>query len=239
MLGTLLTLDNLSFGYEHYLIGKNINLQITVGDFIAIVGSNGSGKSTLVKTILGLLPPLAGKIVFSDALKPSQIGYLPQETRVDPNFPATVSEIVLSGTLGKLSFKPFYGKTEHQLTNNALKALGITKLARKSFSELSGGQKQKVLLARALTATSNLLILDEPSNNLDYDSRHDFYEALKSLNHDHGITILMITHDLDADDLIGNKVLSLKNGTATVYDTADYLRHYHPTHEFFDQKETR
>ncbi len=233
----ILTLENLSFGYDHHPIGKNVNLEIIAGDFIAIVGSNGSGKSTLIKTILGLLPPLSGKINFSNHFNLSKIGYLPQETHVDSNFPATVSEIILSGTLGQLGFKPFYSKNERNLAKNALKILGITKLARKSFSELSGGQKQKVLLARALVATSNLLILDEPSNNLDYNSRHDFYETLKSLNRNQGLTILMITHDLDAADLIGNKVLSLKNGAINIYDTNDYLQHYHPTHEIFDHKE--
>ncbi|MBR0480703.1 ABC transporter ATP-binding protein [Candidatus Saccharibacteria bacterium] len=235
----LLSLKNLSFGYEHHVIGKNINLDIEAGDFVAIVGSNGSGKSTLIRTILGLLPPLSGKVIFTNQLKSSQIGYLPQETRIDSNFPATVSEIVLSGTLGQLGFKPFYGKKEHKRANAAMKTLSIEKIAKKSFSELSGGQKQKVLLARALAATSNLLILDEPSNNLDYNSRHDFYQALTLLNHSHGLTILMITHDLDADDLIGNKVLSLKDGTATIYNTTDYLQHYHPTHEILDHKEAQ
>lgn len=237
--------QNLSVGYGKHILVKNLNLTVEAGDFIAIVGSNGSGKSTLVKTILGLIPKLSGKIEFFDEIKHPhgtktshqlpKIGYLPQETHVDSNFPATVREIVLSGTLSSLGFKPFYSQPVKTLVKDVTKLLKIDHLINKSFSELSGGQRQKVLLARALVATDFLLILDEPSNNLDHNSRKDFYATLKKLNAEHNLTILMITHDLDADDLIGNKVLSLKDGTATLYHTTDYLQYYHPTHEILDK----
>lgn len=228
----LIRVENLSLGYGRRPIVENISFTIEPGDFVAIVGANGSGKSTLVKTLLGLLSPLAGKITLADGLK---IGYLPQETRIDANFPATVREIVLSGTLGRLGFKPFYSQAERALAATALKTLKLTRLADKSFSDLSGGQKQKVLLARALAASANLLILDEPSNNLDHDSRLDFYETLRNLNKN-SITILMITHDLDADDLIGNKVLSIRNHSVFISKTTDYLQHFHPTHAILDSK---
>lgn len=242
----LLTLKNLSVGYNKSVVCKDISLEVFPGDFISIVGANGSGKSTLIKTVLGLLPLISGKILWREAVK---VGYLPQETRLENNFPATVSEIVRAGTLGTLKFRPFYGEKERRIAETALKTLGIKKLAKKSFAELSGGQRQKVLLARALVATMTddseksfktaLLMLDEPSNNLDYSSRIDFYRTLARLNHEKGLTILMITHDLDADDLIGSHVLALKEGVAMLYDTTDYLQHYHPTHARLDQGEKK
>lgn len=219
----ILSLSQLSLSYEKAPIIKNASLKINHGDFVCVVGTNGAGKSTLVKGILGLLKPKSGKITFCKDLKNTAIGYLPQETKITPNFPATVYEIVLSGTLGRLGSRPFYGPAERKSAQKALKTLKISDLKNKSFSDLSGGQKQKVLLARALAATRELLILDEPSNNLDQSSRQDFYNLLKSLNHNHGLTIIMITHDLDANDLIGNKVLSIENGHLSLTDTKTYL----------------
>ena len=160
----LITLKNLYLGYENETVLKNINISIDDGDFICIVGPNGSGKSTLVKGILGLIKPMKGKVVYHD-LKQKFIGYCAQETKVDAHFPATVYEIVLSGTLNRLGLKSFYTKTEKELALKNLKILGIENLKNKSFSDLSGGQRQKVLIARSLCATSKLLILDEPSNN--------------------------------------------------------------------------
>jgi zinc transport system ATP-binding protein len=177
----------------------------------------------LVKAILGLIKPLSGEIEYRNGLAHTQIGYLPQETRPDNNFPATVEEIVLSGCLGHMGWKPFYCHKEKQHVKRSLKTLGINDLAGRSFMDLSGGQKQKVLLARSLSATTKMLILDEPSNNLDHKSRRDFYRTLKTLNRERGLTILMITHDLDADDLIGNKIIAIKEGSARMVATKDYL----------------
>ena len=144
---------------------------------------------------------------------------------IEQNFPATVLEIVLSGMLSRMKGKLFYGQDEKNKADKVLNSLNIGKLKEKSFSELSGGQKQKVLLARALVANPDLLILDEPSNNLDHKSRGKFYEILKSLN-GNGMTIIMITHDIDADDLIGNKVLAISGGEVKCSTTKDYLRSY-------------
>ncbi len=223
---SLIKLKNLSLGYNNQSILENLNLEIDEGDFICIVGPNGAGKSTLIKGILKLLKPQKGKIVYNKNLKQNFVGYMPQETKVDANFPASVYEIVLSGTLNRLGARPFYQKSEKTLAKNALKTLKIEHLARKNFCDLSGGQRQKVLLARSLAATTKLLILDEPANNLDRDARTSFYQTLTDLNKQ-GITILMITHDLDHDTLIGNKVLSLRPGSIFFGNVKDFYKKVH------------
>lgn len=221
----LLTLKKLRLGYDDKTIIKDASFTLEQGDFACVVGTNGCGKSTLIRGILGLIKPQSGTIKY-DNLDHTQIGYLPQETRVDANFPATVEEIVLTGCLGHMKMRPFYCHSEHKHVHESLKKLGIDALAKRSFVDLSGGQKQKVLLARSLSATKKLLILDEPSNNLDFKSRRDFYATLGKLNKEHGLTIMMITHDLDADDLIGNKVIAIKDGVVNITTTKEYLRSY-------------
>lgn len=221
----ILNVKNLDISYDKNRVISDATFKIKDSDFICVVGSNGSGKSTLIKAILGLIHPVSGEIAYGKDISKTTIGYLPQESKIDQNFPATVFEIVLSGTLGRLRKSPFYREEDKNVALKSLKTLGIEKLKNKSFSDLSGGQKQKVLLSRALAATSKLLILDEPSNNLDYNSRKDFYETLKKLNQD-GLTIIMITHDLDADDLIGDKVLAIKDGKVELKTTKSFLRSY-------------
>ena len=261
--------ENLGVKYDGNFVFRGANFEVSRGDFVCIVGANGSGKTTLVKTILGLIRPATGKIVYGrettgkntsgrgvpqrivygrgaensngrtteqrrERMKKGdgrganelEIGYLPQEMRVEQNFPATVSEVVMSGTLGRLGARAFYRKEDRERVERALKTLGISDLGDKSFSELSGGQRQKVLLARAIVATKELLILDEPSNNLDYRSRKEFYKILMRLNTKLRLTIIMITHDLDVDDLIGNKVLAIRDGAVEMRTTEEYLRSF-------------
>lgn len=222
----LIELKNLSLGYDNHIVLKNINITIEENDFICIVGPNGSGKSTLVKGILGLIKPLEGKVIYNN-LKQNFIGYMPQETRVDSNFPASVYEIVLSGTLNKLGILSFYTKKEKDKVLENLKILGIEDLKNKNFRDLSGGQRQKVLLARSLSATSKLLILDEPSNNLDSKSKKELYKSIIELNKKHNITIIMITHDLDHNNLIGNKILSLREDDIFFGTTDEFVRRIH------------
>ena len=223
---SLIDIKNLSLGYDGNIVLKNINLKIEENDFICVVGPNGSGKSTLIKGILGLIKPISGTITFNN-LKQNFIGYMPQETKVDSNFPASVLEIVLSGTLNKKSMSLFYTKEDKKLAIKNLKILGIENLKNKHFSELSGGQRQKVLLARSLCATSKLLILDEPSNNLDSKSKKNLYDILKNLNKNYNITIIMITHDLDHNNLIGNKILSLREDDIFYGTTEDFIKKVH------------
>ena len=220
----LIELDNVTLGYDKHIVLKDISMSIDDGDFICVVGPNGAGKSTLIKGILGLIKPIKGKVKYNN-LKQKYIGYMPQETKVDQNFPASVNEIVLSGTLNTSGL--FYSKKEKDMVDDNLKLLGIYDLKNKHFADLSGGQRQKVLLARSLCATTKLLILDEPSNNLDSKSKKELYETIKELNEKHNITIIMIAHDLDHDNLIGNKILSLREDDIFFGSTEDFVRRVH------------
>ncbi len=223
---SLIDIKNLSLGYDGNIVLKNVNLKIEENAFLCVVGPNGSGKSTLIKGILGLIKPISGTITFNN-LKQNFIGYMPQETKVDSNFPASVLEIVLSGTLNKKSRSLFYTKEDKKLAIKNLKILGIESLKNKHFSELSGGQRQKVLLARSLCATSKLLILDEPSDNLDSKSKKNLYDILTNLNKNYNITIIMITHDLDHNNLIGNKILSLREDDIFYGTTENFIKKVH------------
>ena len=219
----ILKVNQLSLGYENQVVINNISFEVNNKDFILVIGSNGVGKSTLIKGILGIIKPISGEITRD--LNSKNIGYMPQETKVDKNFPASVMEIVLSGLINKMGRRPFYNKENKDKAREALRILKIENLEKKIFSELSGGQRQKVLLARSLCATTNLLILDEPSNNLDQESKVDFYCTLKHLNEGHGITIIMITHDIsrDRDAFIGNKVLELRSDGYFYGSTDEYM----------------
>ncbi len=223
---TLIELKNLSLGYDNIPILEDINMTIEENDFICIVGPNGSGKSTLIKGILGLIKPIKGEVIYHN-LKQNFIGYMPQETKIDSNFPASVFEIVLSGTLNRLGLKSFYSKKEKQIALDYLEILKIDKLKDKKFQDLSGGQRQKVLLARSLCATSKLLILDEPSNNLDSKSKKELYKIIMNLNKNYNIAIIMITHDLDHDNLIGNKILSLRENEIFLGTTEEFIKKVH------------
>ena len=205
----LFEVKNLTLGYEKENIINNISFTVEEKDFIVIVGKNGAGKSTLIKGILGLIKPKSGEIIFNESFNKKLIGYMPQETKVSQSFPASVKEIVLSGRINKMGFRPFYNKKDKEKCDEVLKILNIYDIKDRSFFELSGGQRQKALLARSLCATDKLLILDEPSNNLDNTSREEFYLLLMKLNKELGITIIMISHDSDIDKLLGNKLLKL------------------------------
>ena len=188
--------ENASLGYENRPIVKNLSFTVNAGDYLCILGENGSGKSTLMKTILHLTPPLAGSIRMED-LKSTEIGYLPQQTQVQRDFPASVQEIVLSGFQGRCGLRPFYTKAEKALASENLERMGMAQFARKCYRELSGGQQQRVLLARALCATRKCLLLDEPVSGLDPKATAQMYEIIAEL-HREGITIIMISHDLNA-----------------------------------------
>ena len=207
----LFEVKNLTLGYENEKVIKDISFVVNDKDFIIITGKNGAGKSTLIKGILGLIKPMEGSIIFGESLNRKLIGYMPQETKVDANFPATVYEIVLSGAINKMGFSPFYNKELKNKAIDALKILNILNIKNRSFQDLSGGQRQKTLLARSLCATDKLLILDEPSNNLDQASREEFYLLLMKLNKELGITIIMISHDQDIDKILGTKQLIISD----------------------------
>ena len=193
----LLAIKNLSLGYEGQTIINDLNFSVNAGDYLCIVGENGSGKSTLMKTLLNLQSPLGGEIIVGDGLKKNEIGYLPQQTIVQKDFPASVREIVISGFQGRCGMRPFYSPEEKKLAEENMIRMGIDKLADKCYRELSGGQQQRVLLARALCATKKVLLLDEPVSGLDPKVTSEMYELIHDLNLE-GITIIMISHDIAA-----------------------------------------
>ena len=214
--------EHTDFGYENHDAVIDLNLEIYPGDYLCVVGENGSGKSTLIKGILGLLKPTGGTMAVADELKRGGIGYLPQQTAAQKDFPATVQEVVLSGTLSRRGNRPFYSRAERKLAAHNLERLGIEHLKQKCYRELSGGQQQRVLIARALCATEQLLILDEPITGLDPSAIQDFYHLIKKLNKEDGITIIMVSHDIGNVISQANKILHLHRrvvfcGTAEAY----------------------
>lgn len=212
--------DNLTLGYENTQLLTGLSFQVNAGDYLCIVGENGSGKSTLVRTLLGLQPPAGGTIRFSDGLSAREIGYLPQQTEVQRDFPASVREIVLSGCQSRMGLRPFYQKEERALAESNMEKLGIQTLAERCYRELSGGQQQRVLLARALCATRKLLLLDEPVSGLDPFATNEMYHLIAGLN-DEGISIIMVSHDIDAALRYASHILHI--GGSTFFGTAaDY-----------------
>ena len=216
-----LSCKNLVIGYDRNPIVKGLSFDIESGDYIAIVGENGAGKSTLMKTLLGLLPPVSGEIVFGEGLKKNEIGYLPQQTVVQKDFPASVWEVVISGCLSKTGLRPFYNKEEKKAALENIEKMGLTDLKTRSYRELSGGQQQRVLLARALCATKKILLLDEPVSGLDPIVTAEMYELIEKLNKD-GTTIIMISHDIRSALDYANKILHV--GKELFFgDKNDYL----------------
>lgn len=189
---------NLSLGYDSKAIVSDLNFSINKGDYLCIVGENGSGKTTLMKTLLNLHSPLSGSIITGDGLKTNEIGYLPQQTVVQRDFPASVKEIVLSGCQGQCGIRPFYKKEEKNIARQNMERMGISNLSSRCYRELSGGQQQRVLLARALCATRKLLLLDEPVSGLDPKATAEMYDIIEELNCRDKITIIMISHDISA-----------------------------------------
>ncbi len=191
----LLSCKDVTLGYGSSKITEHLSFQVNENDYLCIVGENGSGKSTLMKTCLGLLRPLSGSIVFGDGLKATEIGYLPQQTAIQRDFPASCQEIVLSGCLNQCGLRPFYSKEEKRRAAQNMERMGISHLSKRCYRELSGGQQQRVLLARALCATRKFLLLDEPAAGLDPNAAAQMHTLIQQLNKS-GITIMMITHDI-------------------------------------------
>lgn len=219
----LIECKRLGIGYIDKAICRDISFNIDKGDYICIVGENGSGKSTLLKTILGLNKAVSGKIKFDNNFNKKQIGYLPQQSEMQRDFPAIVREIVMSGFINQMGLRPFYNKSEKEKAIKLMSQLNVLDYQNKSYKELSGGQQQKVLLARALCATDDLLVLDEPTNGLDARSTKAFYDTIAKLNKENGIAILMVTHHLEKviDDV--TKIVYLKNNHVFVGTKEEFL----------------
>ncbi|MDO5559927.1 MAG: ABC transporter ATP-binding protein [Oscillospiraceae bacterium] len=215
--------ENLTLGYDGRTIVSDLNFTVSAGDYLCIIGENGSGKSTLIKTMLKLRTPQSGSITLSDGLNANEIGYLPQQTVVQRDFPASVSEIVLSGCLNRCGMRPFYNKQEKQLVARNMEKLGITDLSKRCYRELSGGQQQRVLLARALCATRKMLLLDEPVAGLDPKVTVEMYELISMLNKKDAITVIMVSHDLGAAMKYASHVLHVADKPLFFGKKNDYI----------------
>lgn len=219
-----LIVNNLSLGYDGIVVSEDINFQVNKGDYLCIVGENGSGKSTLMKTLLGLQKPLSGEVILSDGMSRAQIGYLPQQTPVQKDFPASVQEIVLSGFLASLGARPFFSRTQKQAALDNMKKLGIYDKRTHCYRNLSGGQQQRVLLARALCATSQMLFLDEPISGLDPAASAEMYEIIAKLNHDEDITIVMVSHDIEAAVKYASHILHMGSSMQFFGSKEEYVQ---------------
>lgn len=214
---------DVSLGYEGTAVTENINFVVNSGDYLCIVGENGSGKSTLIKALLKLKSPLSGTISTGDGLNASEIGYLPQQTMIQRDFPASVKEIVLSGFVGHSGFRPFYSKEEKSMAKRNMERLDILDLQGRCYRELSGGQQQRVLLARALCATKSMLLLDEPVAGLDPKVTNEMYELINRINKEDAITIIMVSHDIHAAVKYASHILHLGNSPLFFGTKEDYL----------------
>lgn len=220
---SLIKCKETAVGYDGTIVADNINFTVENGDYLCILGENGAGKSTLIKSLLGLIPPVKGKISFGDGLKQTEIGYLPQQTQIQKDFPASVYEIVISGLSGKTSKLPFYTKKDKHIALHNMKVLEIENMKNKCYRELSGGQQQRVLLARALCATGKLLLLDEPITGLDPLAAANFYDVIKGLNHN-GIAVITVTHDISGGIRDAGKILYISHEKSCFYTKEEFLR---------------
>ena len=204
----IISCKNLSIGYDNKTVIKELNIDIEKGDYLLIIGENGVGKTTFMKTLLGLLKPISGEVVFDASIKKNEIGYLQQKNNFKNDFPTSILEVVLSGYSSKIGFRPFYNKKEKENAINNIELIGLKEYIKKPYSELSGGQQQRVLLARALCASSKILLLDEPVSGLDPIATKEMYDIIKQLNNN-GLTIIMISHDSSSVFNYASKVLYL------------------------------
>lgn len=218
----LIDCENLVIEYDGKPVIEDVSFFAEKGDYICIVGENGSGKSSLIKCLLGLHRQKSGKLVISETLKESTIGYLPQQTPVQKDFPASVLEVVLSGCLKKKGLLPFYTKEHKETAEKNLEKLKISHLKYSCYRDLSGGQQQRVLLARALCATEELLILDEPVTGLDPLVTKEMYEVIRELNEEYKVSILMVSHDIKTAIEEADKILHLDTNALFFGSTEEY-----------------
>lgn len=219
-----LSCKNLSFSYGGDTVLSGVDFAVNEGDYLCIVGENGSGKSTLMKGILDLKEPSGGEIILGDGLKPDEIGYLPQQTMIQRDFPASVKEVVLSGRVNGMGRRLFYSAEDKAAMRENLERLGIEDLENRCYMELSGGQQQRVLLARAMCATKKLLLLDEPVTGLDPNAANEMYNLIKLINLCDKISVIMVTHDVHEAVRYATHILHLGHGQLFFGTVEDYRK---------------
>ena len=208
---SLITCENLTLGYEGKAILSGLNFSVNSGDYLCIVGENGSGKSTLMKTLLHLQSPMSGSIILGDDLKINEIGYLPQQTALQRDFPASVDEIVMSGFLGRMGLRPFYNKAEKKEARELMEKTRITDLADRCYRQLSGGQQQRVALASVLVLEPDILVIDEPTSQLDPQETERVFEIIKTMKQ-MGKTIILVEHKMELVAEYCDEVVVLHQG---------------------------
>ena len=212
----ILSCRDVTVAYDSKIAVDHVSFEVNEGEYVCIVGENGSGKSTLLKSILGL-------VSFGPEVHRKRLGYLPQQTNIQKDFPASVYEVVLSGCLNRRGLKPFYSKADKEQAMQHMERLGIGDFKKRSFSALSGGQQQRVLLARALCATDKLLLLDEPVTGLDPLVTEELYQLIVQLNRDLGVTIIMVSHDISSATQYADKILHINQSLLFYGDTKSYV----------------
>ena len=222
----LIELKDVTIAFEGVAAVEHVNLAVERGEYLVIVGENGSGKSTLVRAMLGLVRPKSGRVVYGDGLKKNQIGYLPQQTVVQRDFPASVGEVVLSGCVNRLGRRLAFGAGERARAEEKMRLMDVYNMREKPYRTLSGGQQQRALLARALCATDSILLLDEPVTGLDPDAAEELYSVIRALNRDHGVAIAMVSHDLHGAMRDAGRVLVMNRGVDFVGSVEDYERQF-------------
>ena len=216
---SLIKIENASLGYEGKTVVNDISVDIKEKDYICIVGENGSGKTTLMKALLGLLKPLSGSITYSDGLKQNEIGYLPQSSDIQRDFPASVQEVVLSGCLNK-KHTFFYSKEQKKTAAENMKLTGIYDLRKKCFRELSGGQRQRISIARAIIRNPRVIIFDEATSALDSVTEKEIQKAIENLTADR--TTFIVAHRLSTIKN-ADKIAVMDGGRCVEYGTYEEL----------------
>ena len=217
----LITCEKTSFAYEGRMVISDLDLEIQRGEYLCVIGENGSGKSTLIKGLLGLMAPVRGRVHYGDGLRRCEIGYLPQRTDVQSDFPASVWEVVTSGCRGRM---PFLTAEMRRTASENIELMGISSIRKHSFQELSGGQQQRALLARALCATRSLLLLDEPVAGLDPLVTREMYEVISMLHKERALTVVMISHDISAALQYADRILHMAHGATFLGTPEAYLQ---------------
>ena len=218
----LMAMKDVTIAFEGTVAVDRVSFEVNPGDYLVIVGENGSGKSTLIRAMLGLVRPRSGSIAYGDGLVKNRIGYLPQQTAAQRDFPASVEEVVLSGCVNRMGTRCFFDKSDRQKAEANMALLDVLKYRKKSFRTLSGGQQQRTLLARALCATDAMLLLDEPVTGLDPAAAAELYDVIRDLNRKHGVAVVMVSHDLGGAMRDANKVLVMNRGMDFFGSVQDY-----------------
>ena len=233
---SLLKCENLSFAYDGVTVVRDLNFTVEEGNYLCIIGENGAGKSTLIKGLLRLKKPSAGKVELGEGLRATEIGYLPQQTQIQKDFPASVREVILSGCLNRMGLRPFYTRAEKERARENMEALEILELQDQCYRDLSGGQQQRVLLARAMCAAQKLILLDEPVSGLDPVATRSLYAQIARINETAGLTVIMVSHDIDASLKYASHILHLGQEGQLFFGTQKEYRRSAVYHDFLGDR---